>query len=90
VTPHKRTAARTAAPSLPLSKNSAPSVARPPVGRLAYTKREAAEALGMSVDSLERHLLAELRVVRRGRLVLIPATELERWLSDNAARTLVA
>ncbi len=56
--------------------------------RLAYTKTEAAVALGVSIDTLERHIMAELRVVRRGRLVLIPVTELQRWLEQNAARTL--
>lgn len=62
------------------------SSTKPP--RLAYTKPEAAVALGVSVDTLERHVMAELRVVRRGRLVLIPVPELERWLQRNAARTL--
>lgn len=57
-------------------------------GRLALSKPEAAEALGVSVDTLERHVLGELRVVRRGRLVLIPVRELEAWLEHNAARTL--
>ena len=57
-------------------------------GRLALSKPEAAEALGVSVDTLERHVLGELRVVRRGRLVLIPVRELEAWLERNAARTL--
>jgi len=57
-------------------------------GRLALSKPEAAEALGVSVDTLERHVLGELRVVRRGRLVLIPLRELEAWLERNAARTL--
>ncbi len=56
--------------------------------RLAYTKAEAAVALGVSIDTLERHIMAELRVVRRGRLVLIPVSELQRWLEQNAARTL--
>ena len=56
--------------------------------RLAYTKAEAAVALGVSIDTLERHIMAELRVVRRGRLVLLPVTELQRWLEQNAARTL--
>jgi len=56
--------------------------------RMAYTKPEAAVALGVSVDTLERHVMGDLRVVRRGRLVLIPVRELERWLDRNAARTL--
>jgi hypothetical protein len=34
--------------------------------RLALTKAEAAEALSMSVDPLERYVMPELRVVRRG------------------------
>jgi excisionase family DNA binding protein len=56
--------------------------------RLALTKREAAEALGCSVDSLERHILHELRIVRRGALRLIPVTELQAFLERNAERTL--
>jgi excisionase family DNA binding protein len=56
--------------------------------RLALTKSEAADAIGMSVDSLERWVLADLRVVRRGRLVLIPVNELQRWLERNAGRVL--
>ncbi len=58
------------------------------VPRLALSKPEAAQALGCSVDTLERHVLPELRVVRRGRLVLIPVAEIERWLDRAAALTL--
>jgi len=58
------------------------------VPRLALTKPEAAAALGCSIDTLERHVLPELRVVRRGRLVLIPVAEIERWLERSAALTL--
>jgi hypothetical protein len=56
--------------------------------RLALTKREAAEALGMSVDSFERHVQPELRVVRRGKLRLFALSEIERWLRENGARTI--
>lgn len=63
------------------------SVKAPPP-RLALSKPEAAAALGVRVDTLERHVLPELRVVRRGRLVLIPVAEIERWLDRNAAVTL--
>jgi hypothetical protein len=56
--------------------------------RLALTRAEAARALGMSVDSLERYVLPEVRVVRRGTLVLIPVSELQRWLEASAERTL--
>jgi excisionase family DNA binding protein len=58
--------------------------------RLALSKVEAAEALGVSVDYLEGHVMHELRVVRRGRRRLIPIGELERWLDENATRALGA
>src|SRR4051812_8310442 len=54
------------------------------VPRLALTKAEAAEALGVSVDFLEDHIMCELRIVRRGRRRLIPVTELVRWLESSA------
>jgi len=59
-----------------------------PPARLAVSKAEAARLLGTSVDFLEQHVLPELKVVRRGRKVLIPARELERWVEENAAVTL--
>jgi hypothetical protein len=52
--------------------------------RLALTRSEAAAALGMSINSFERHVQPELRLVRRGSLWLIPVREIERWLADNA------
>ena len=60
----------------------------PPPPRLALSKPEAATALGVSLDTLERHVMPELRVVRGGRLVLIPTKEIERWLERSAALTL--
>ena len=58
--------------------------ARPALARLALSKAEAAEVLGVSVDYLDEHVLPELRIVYRGRRRLIPIRELERWL-DVAA-----
>lgn len=55
--------------------------------RLALTKTEAAEALGMSINSFERHVQPELRLVRRGKLRVIPVSEIERWLDENADLT---
>jgi excisionase family DNA binding protein len=56
--------------------------------RLALTKREAAAALGMSVDSFERHVQPELRVVRCGRLRLFALAEIERWLRENGTKAI--
>ncbi len=56
--------------------------------RLALSKSEAALALGVSVDFLEDHILAELRLVRAGRRVLIPVVELERWLAEHSERAI--
>jgi hypothetical protein len=54
------------------------------VPRVALSRQEAAVALGMSLDSFERHVQPELRLIRRGKLRLIPVAELERWATDNA------
>ncbi len=44
-------------------------------GRLAMTRAEAARSLGVSINSFERHVQPELRIVRRGKLRLIPVRE---------------
>lgn len=60
------------------------------VPRLALNPVEAAAAIGTSRDFFDEHILAELRVVRRGRKVLIPVAELQAWLKRSAAVTLEA
>jgi excisionase family DNA binding protein len=55
--------------------------------RLTLTPTEAAELLGVSRDFFDQHVRDELRLVRRGRLVLVPVSELSRWVEANAART---
>jgi hypothetical protein len=52
--------------------------------RRALTREHAARSLDMSLDSFERHVQPEIRLVRRGRLRLVPVTELDRWLTENA------
>lgn len=59
-----------------------------PIPRIALTRDEAAAALGMSLDSFERHVQPELRLIRRGRLRLVPVTELQRWADGAAERTI--
>ena len=61
---------------------------RRPVDRKAYTRQEAADSLGVSLDHLERHVLPELRLIRSGRLVLVPVAELDRWADRAASPTL--
>lgn len=58
------------------------------IPRLALTPAEAAEAIGVSEDFFTEHVRPELRLVRRGRKVLVSVRELERWLEANGARTL--
>jgi hypothetical protein len=59
-----------------------------PIPGLALSREEAAAALGMSLDSFERHVQPTMRLVRLGRMRLVPIRELERWLDENAERTL--
>jgi len=54
---------------------------------LALPKAEAARALGVSVDFFEQHVMPELKVVRRGRRVLVPVSVLVEWLERNAEQT---
>jgi excisionase family DNA binding protein len=55
--------------------------------RLALSPDEAAGVLGVSRDYLDEHVIGELRIVRRGRRILIALAELERWLDQAAGRT---
>jgi hypothetical protein len=49
---------------------------------------EAAAALGISRDYFNAHVRPDLRLIRKGRLVLVLVNELERWGLDSAARVL--
>jgi hypothetical protein len=60
------------------------STASSNVPRVALSRQEAANSLGMSLDSFERHVQPELRLIRRGKLRLVPVAELERWANENA------
>lgn len=73
---------------LSLQSRPAPEPPTSDDGRLALTRAEAAERLGMSPDSFERHVQPEIQLVRRGRLRLVPVAELEAWLERNSARAL--
>jgi len=57
---------------------------RRPVPRLALNQQEAAESLGMSVDSFESHVKPMIACVRIGVRKLYPVSEWQRWLDDEA------
>jgi hypothetical protein len=54
------------------------------VPRYSLTRKEAAAALGVSVDTFERRVQPFIRVVVCGQLILVPPGELERWVRENA------
>jgi hypothetical protein len=60
-------------------------ISTPPI---AVTREKAAEMVGMSVDSFERYVQPEIRLIRKGKLRLVPVDELRRWCEANAERTL--
>ncbi len=57
-------------------------------GRKALSKAEAADALGVSVDYFDRHVMPDLRVISRGARVLVPVDALDTWVSHAQARAL--
>jgi len=58
--------------------------AKAPV-RLALRREEAARALGVSDESFDRYVRAELPVVRVGTLRLYPVEALNVWLRERAS-----
>jgi hypothetical protein len=70
---------------LPLVESAA---SERPVPRIALSRQEAADSLGMSVDSFERYVQPHVKLVRRGSMRIVPVTELERWIAENAEWTL--
>lgn len=58
------------------------------IPRIALTPPEAAAAIGVGLDFFDANVAPELRLVRRGRKRLVPVSELERWMAENAERVL--
>lgn len=46
-------------------------------------RETAAEMLGMSRAHFERHVQPDLRLVRSGKLRLVPVAELKRWVERS-------
>jgi hypothetical protein len=55
-----------------------------PVPRLLLSRKEAAAALGVSVDTFERRVQPVIKLVPCGQLLLVPMKELERWCEEHA------
>ncbi len=55
-----------------------------PVG--AKKPKDAAEYLGISVNTFYAQVMPKLRVVRLGTRWLIPVAELDRWLREEGER----
>lgn len=51
--------------------------------RLALSRDEAAEALGISRDHFDRHVLPNLKTAAIGRRVVVSVRELERYLDGR-------
>lgn len=61
-----------------------------PIPRFALTPSEAAASIGCGEDFFTENVRPHLKLVRRGRKVLVPCAELERWVRENAERPAVA
>jgi hypothetical protein len=59
-----------------------------PIPRIALTRGEAAASLGVSLTTFKSQVQPDLRIVRRGKVRMIPVAELERWVDANAQRVL--
>lgn len=77
-------------PERPRQRRNGPSAPARLGPRLALSPDEAAAVLGVSRDYFDEHVIDDLRVVRRGRRILVALAELERWLDRAAARATVA
>lgn len=76
-------------PKPPKRESRRRDVSGTPAGRLALSPDEASAVLGVSRDYFDEHVIDELRVVRRGRRILVALAELERWLDRSATRATV-
>jgi hypothetical protein len=53
---------------------------------LALRIYDAAKALGISIESFERHVEAKIKIVPLGTMKLVAVAELERFLDEEAYR----
>jgi hypothetical protein len=55
---------------------------------VAVTREKAAAALGMGLTMFSERVQPDLKVIRVGAKVLVPTAELQRWVEENAERTI--
>ena len=77
---------RVESPPRPTARRNRSPISKALGQRLALSPDEAAALLGVSRDYFDEHVINELRVVRRGRRILVALSELERWLDRSATR----
>jgi hypothetical protein len=65
-----------------LAREIARAAAR--VERKTLRLEEAAECLGVSIDFFTAHIAPDLKVIRKGRLRLVPVAEIDRWIEEQA------
>jgi len=58
------------------------------VPRLALTREEAAQSLGVGLTTFKTRIAPELKVVREGTVRLYAVSELKRWLETRGERVL--
>jgi DNA-binding HxlR family transcriptional regulator len=54
------------------------------VPRVALTLDEAAASIGVGRTTFESEVKPEIKLIRRGRVVLVPVDELAAWATRNA------
>ncbi len=58
------------------------------VPRICLTRQEAASSIGVSLTTFEASVQPNLRLIRLGRVRLVPVEELQRWARENAEHVL--
>ena len=62
------------------------SVDSTPLPRVVVTRQEAAEMLGMSVDTFDDYVRPRLPMIRTGRRLYVRVRDLEAWAEENRVR----
>lgn len=56
------------------------------MSKKAYRIKEAAALISVGETTFKQEVLPEIRIIKCGRLRLIPDTELDRWVELNSQR----